>query len=292
MRRFGLLSLAATAILTFVGFGAVGTASARTDAARHSSSSKKPVKIVLLGDSTAFSLGWSLAATALGSKYHYTLADRGDLGCGVVNGPTVNVMGRVLSVNSECSGANPAPGAPANEQPWPTQWQSAISKFHPNVVVLLAGRWEVVDRIYNGAWTNILNPTFADYVKQQLEFASNLVTASGANMVFLTAACISEPPQPDGAPWPEDDPARLAVYNQLVRQVAAEHPTTDSVVDLSSIVCPGGKFTPTYKGVTIRKSDGVHFTEQAGLVLAAALMPPIVASGRSQMARVAKHRHH
>jgi hypothetical protein len=291
MRRFGMLSLAATAMLTFVLVGAIGPAGAHTGAARRSSPSKKPVKIVILGDSTAFSLGWGLAATALGSKYHYTLADRGDLGCGIVNGPTVNVMGRVLSVNSECSGASASPGTPADEQPWPVQWKAAISKIHPNVVVLLAGRWEVVDRIYNGMWTNILSPTFANYVKGQLEFASNLVTSSGANMVFLTAPCISETSQSNGVAWPEDDPARLAAYNGLVRQVAAEHPTTDSVVDLSSVVCPGGTFSSTYKGVTIRKSDGVHFTEQAGLVLASALMPQIVSLGRSQMTRIAKSKH-
>jgi hypothetical protein len=84
---------------------------------------------------------------------------------------------------------------------------------------------------------------------------------------------------------------RLAIYNELVRQVAVEHPTTDSVADLNAVVCPGGKSTPTYKGVTIRKPDGVHFTEQAGLVLAAALMPQIVAAGRAQMTRVAKSPH-
>ena len=100
--------------------------------------------------------------------------------------------------------------------------------------------WEDVDREYNGAWTNILDPTFAAYVKQQLEFASNLVTATGANMVFMTGACTSEGLQANGQPWPEDDPARRAVYNGLVRQVAAEYPTTDSVDDLDAVVCPGG----------------------------------------------------
>jgi hypothetical protein len=289
MRRLGLVALGATILLSTT-IGSIEVASGHTRPAHRSD--KPRVKMVLLGDSTAFSLGWSLAAKALGSKYDYTLRDEGDLGCGVVNGPTVEVMGRVSPVNPECSGATPAPGTPLDKQPWPVQWQSAISKAHPNVVVLLAGRWEVVDRMYDGAWTNILNPAFAGYVKQQLEFASNLVTATGANMVLLTAPCIDESPQPNGAPWPEDDPARLAIYNELVRQVAAEHPTTDSVVDLHAVVCPGGKFTPTYKGVTIRKTDGVHFTEQAGLVLAAALMPQIVATGRVQMTRVAKSTHH
>jgi hypothetical protein len=102
--------------------------------------------------------------------------------------------------------------------------------------------------------------------------------------VFLTAPCTREGEQPDGAPWPEDSPARLAIYNKLVREVAAEHPTTDSAVDLFGAACPGGKFALTVDGVTIRRSDGVHFTIAGGKYLASKLMPGIVAAGRAQMA--------
>jgi hypothetical protein len=100
----------------------------------------------------------------------------------------------------------------------------------------------------------------------------------------LTAPCTNEGEQPDGAPWPEDSSARLAVYNKLVRQVAAEHPATDSVVDLHAAACPGNKYSATVRGVTIRRSDGVHFTDEGGVALAPYLMPAIVAAGRAQMA--------
>jgi hypothetical protein len=158
------------------------------------------------------------------------------------------------------------------------------------VVVLLAGRWEEVDREYQGKWTDILQPAFAAYVKHQLEFASTLLTSKGANLVFLTAPCDDEGEQLDGAPWPEDQPARRAAYNRMIREVAAQHPKTDSVLDLSAVVCPGGHFTPTYKGVTIRRPDGVHFTNPAGPVLAPVLMPTIVAAGRASAARAASLR--
>ncbi len=103
-------------------------------------------------------------------------------------------------------------------------------------------------------------------------------------MVFFTAPCTDEGEQPDGAPWPEDNPARLAVYNRLVREVAAAHPKTDSVVDLYGAVCPHHTFTSTIDGVVVRRTDGVHFTNAAGTALAPKLMPPIVAAGRAQMA--------
>ena len=158
-----------------------------------------------------------------------------------------------------------------------------MSVNRPNVVAFLAGRWEVVNREYRGKWTNILNPTFAAYVKHQLELASNLVNANGVHMVFLTAPCTDEGEQPDGAPWPEENPARLAVYNKLVREVAAEHPLTDSVADLNAAACPGGHYSATKGGVTIRTvDDGIHFTPAGGVLLAPYVMPEIVASGRAQ----------
>jgi peptidoglycan/LPS O-acetylase OafA/YrhL len=244
-----------------------------------------PVRVLLLGDSIALTLGFGMASSDLQSKYNYVLSDDGILGCGVVMGPEVELMGVRAQTPSACNGSSVTPGEVLKDQPWPYQWLNAMAVTHPNVVVLLAGRWEVVNREYNGQWTNILNPTFAAYVKHQLELTSALVTASGANMVFLTAPCTDEGEAPDGAPWPEDDPARITEYNKLVRQVAQEHPSTDSVVDLFAATCPGGKFSTDIDGKAVRRSDGVHFTPDGGDILGPKLMPAIVASGRAQMTR-------
>ena len=243
-----------------------------------------PVRVLLFGDSVALTLGLGLGEHNVQSKYGYVLSDKGILGCGVVDGPEVELMGARDITPSACNGTPFTPGEPAANQPWQDQWLDAINEVKPNVVVLLAGRWEVVDREYNGTWTNILNPTYAAYVKSQLNAASQLVTTTGAHMVFLTAPCTDEGEQPDGAPWPEDSPARLADYNKLVRQVAAKHATTDSVVDLYGAACPDGKYTSTVDGHVIRETDGVHFTAAGGQVLAPKLMPAIVAAGRAQMA--------
>ncbi len=241
-----------------------------------------PVRVLLFGDSVALTLGIGLALPAEQDKYGYILSDKGILGCGVVNGPAVELMGAHDATPPACNGSSFLAGETPDMQPWPFQWQAAINDVKPNVVVLLAGRWEVVDRQYQGNWTNILSPTFAAYVKKQLEVASNLVTASGARMVFLTAPCTRSGEQPDGAPWPEDNPARLAVFNRLVREVVAAHPLTDSVVDLNAAACPRGKYATSVDGVVIRRDDGVHFTDAGGAFLAGRLMPPIVAAGRAQ----------
>jgi peptidoglycan/LPS O-acetylase OafA/YrhL len=246
-----------------------------------------PVRVLLMGDSVALTLGEGLADPTQQSRLGYVLSDQGILGCGVVMGPEVELMGERDQTPPACDGSTFKPGTTLHLQPWPYQWLNAMAVTRPNVVVLLAGRWEVVDREYEGKWTNILHPAFAAYVKHQLELTSDLVTASGSHMVYLTAPCTDEGEQPDGSPWPEDNPARLAVYNRLVREVAAEHPKTDSVVDLNAAVCPGGHYSSKVNGVTVRRSDGVHFTVPGGVYLAHVLMPAIVASGRAQAAAAA-----
>ena len=246
-----------------------------------------PVRVLLFGDSVALTLGLGLGVPAVQKKYDFVLSDKGILGCGVVNGPEVELLGARGSTPPACNGSPLVAGSPSDSQPWPYQWLATLSEVRPNVAVLLAGRWEVVDREYQGKWTNILNPAFAAYVKTQLSAASTLVSATGAHMVFLTAPCTDEGEQTDGAPWPEDDPARLAIYNRLVREVAAEHPLTDSVVDLFGAACPQGNYTSTLRGVAIRGADGVHFSDAGGTVLAPALMPGIIAAGRAQMADAA-----
>jgi hypothetical protein len=272
---------AAVAGIPVAGVGTVGP-STTTTTVPGTPPTAGPVRVLLFGDSVALTLGLGLADQSDQAKYGYVLSDKGILGCGVVDGPEVEVLGALDSTPAACDGSTFYPGENETDQPWPYEWLSAMGEVKPNVVVLLAGRWEVVDRMYQGQMTNILNPVFAAYVKQQLDAASQLVTATGSRMVFLTAPCTNEGEQPDGAPWPEDSTQRLDVFNQLVRQVAAEHPQTDSVVDLDAATCPGGRYTTKIGGITVRRADGVHFTIEGGQYLAPKIMPPIVAAGRAQ----------
>jgi hypothetical protein len=167
-------------------------------------------------------------------------------------------------------------------------WNDWIRQFQPNVVVLLAGGGEVIDRLYRGKMTNILSPAFAAYVKSQLEKAVQIATEQGALMVFMTKPCQDSGEQPDGAPWPEDSSARQNAYNDLLREVAAQHPGQVYMQDLNSYVCPGGKYTADLNGIPIRTSDGVHFDVQpstGGTYLAPAILPFWVELGHLQEAQ-------
>jgi len=152
--------------------------------------------------------------------------------------------------------------------------------------MILAGRWEVMDREIGGHWTHIGEPDFDAVLRQSLEQAVQVATSRGADVVMLTAPCFDSGEQPNGLGWPEDSASRLAVYNDMVRSVAAEYPATVRVENFEAMVCPGGVYTTTLDGVQLRDGDGVHIvpTPAAGQWLATRILPEVVRVGRLQMA--------
>ena len=243
-----------------------------------------PVRVLVVGDSVAFAVAQGLAYSE--PAYRIQQVDEGVFGCGIALGSTTwsDLGGQVVmaSLQWPCH-THPSHG----EVPWPQAWPTWLRQVKPNVVVLLAGRWEVVDRTLKGRRTNILDPAFASYVKHMLEKAVRIGTASGAHMVMMTAPCFDEGEQLDGSPFPEDDPRRLAAYNRLVRQVAAEFPASVTLQDLDAMVCPGGRFRPDLHGVPLRSPDGVHFASGPGVgadALASQILPLWVQLGHAQEA--------
>jgi peptidoglycan/LPS O-acetylase OafA/YrhL len=252
------------------------------------------LRVLVIGDSTALTLGIALAGDA--ATYGVTERDEAILGCGVTDGRLVAAAGTVVRVARPCS-SNPAPaGTPQLEstptpygvtavtpdaEHWTAWYRHWVSVVRPDVVVLLAGRWEVVTRTFRGHWTNILNPSFAAYVRRQLRRTVRLATAGGAHVVLMTAPCYDNGEQPDGQPWPTDAHSRVAVYNRLVRSVAAADPTQATVFDLDGLVCPGGQFQRTLHGIPIRMADGIHFTPAGGPVLGPAIWPAVVRAAQT-----------
>jgi peptidoglycan/LPS O-acetylase OafA/YrhL len=232
-----------------------------------------PVKLLLVGDSTAATLGIGLSAYQ--RDYDIKMKNSGILGCGVTNGSEYELQGTVGQMESHCSGA---PGA----ESWTQVWRSDLATFHPNVVMILAGRWEVVNRTYRGQWTNITQPRYAAYVERQLRSAVTLAGSRGAQVILLTAPCYDTGEQPDGQPWPEDSPQRLAKYNSVVREVGSTEPNT-TVVNFEAMACPAGHYQTYIDGVDDRY-DGVHFTLGGGVVFESALFPLVAKLGREQMA--------
>jgi lysophospholipase L1-like esterase len=233
---------------------------------------------MMFGDSTALTLAIGLSEHQ--SWYDITEYDQGILGCGVTDSLEFQLKGVDAPMATQCNGDT------ADKQ-WPQIWKYQVDTRHPNVVMILAGRWEIANRTYHGTWTNIENPVYAAYVKRQLTMATLLAGSNGAKVALLTAPCFDSGEQADGQPWPEDSPKRLAIYNRIVRQVGASIPGT-TVITFNAMACPGGHYEEYLDGQQVRLSDGVHFTFGGGNVFAPKIWAIVAGLGRQQMAEMAK----
>ena len=239
-----------------------------------------PVKVTILGDSVAWRMGFAMLASQPQDTYDVNIDNGAILGCGVLRSTQYEDHGVNYDTVPACNMSTP----PASQ--WPALWRGDLDQFHPNVVVVLAGRWEVHDRLIGRQWLHIGEPAFDADLKQSLEEAVQVGTSTGALMVLMTSPCFDSGEQGNGQPWPEDSLVRLNQYNAIVREVAAEHPSTVQVDDLGGQLCPGGVFTTDFNGVQVRDGDGVHIapTPAAGQWLDVHVLPDVVKIGRLQIA--------
>jgi peptidoglycan/LPS O-acetylase OafA/YrhL len=220
-----------------------------------------PYRVLLLGDSEASFLGFGLGPAS--GTYNVAYAGDGVLGCGLLQGETTlhNVVdpGTVGTRGGQV------------EVPCATQsarWTADLNAFHPDVVVLADGEYEVRNRLINGHWTHIGQPGFDSAELQAMRSAVAVLRSTGARVVLLTAVYYQQPEQADGSAWPEDDPPRVDRYNALLRQVAAEAGSGVTVEDLNAHLDPGGHYAQYIDGVNVRYADGIH-VDAAGAKLVA-----------------------
>jgi peptidoglycan/LPS O-acetylase OafA/YrhL len=221
-------------------------------------------RVLIVGDSLALTVAVGMAKYA--SAYNIDLGGRSHTGCGVATAVPLLDHGVV--------------GDPFGNCPtWPTWWADDVAELHPQVVGLVTGFWEVVDRRYQGRVQHLGDPAFDAYEAAQLEHAVTILSAGGARVALFTSPYFRTGEQPNGDPWPQDDPARVDRLNQLIERVAAHHPGVVSVVPLNRFLDPAGHFTWTLDGQVARQGDGVHTTLAGGTYLAPRVLPLLAALG-------------
>jgi hypothetical protein len=212
------------------------------------------IRILLVGDSTALTLGLTLSYASEESKYGADVIDVGTEGCGVAEGAVVQINGTNSATAPACNSKSPI------SDQWPALLEGNLTRFRPHVVVLLAGYWETVNRTDQaGQISNITEPSYAHYVEDQLQRFVNIAVSAGSRVVLMTAPYYDAGELPDGQSPPQDDPVRVNDYNDLIGDVARHNSHTVAVVGLNKIVSPEGRFTSTIGNIVVRAPDGVHF---------------------------------
>jgi SGNH domain (fused to AT3 domains) len=222
----------------------------------------RPVRLLILGDSIALTLGMGLSVRSQ-SRYGVAISDHGSLGCDLEPALQVFIAGSAGPATQGCA-------------LWRGLWPFMVAQDQPQVVALGVGRWEVADHLLNGQWVHIGEPVWDQHLTADLQSAVAIFHSVGARVVLFTMPYVDpRDRQPDGMPWSEDAPARAQAYNALVRQVARDDPREVSVIDLNRMLSRNGVYTASLHGVGVRWPDGVHISAAGGQLLQREILPVI-----------------
>jgi peptidoglycan/LPS O-acetylase OafA/YrhL len=226
------------------------------------------VKMLIVGDSTAFSLSFYCPSAVVS----YNLRDRrcspdlsrrpaperfavlsdAPLGCSISSGDIpADAQARSRGAARLC----------VTEF---ARWNSDLVRFNPDVTMMLFGAWEIYNIVVDGKTLAVGTPAFNQEKLKQLDHAFRILTANGAPLIVLTSPCLKlvHPISPADSPeiaetW------RIDNYNSVLRQFAASHPKRVILLDLHGLTCPTGSFTGKINGIPYT-DDGIHFTQTGG----------------------------
>jgi len=221
-----------------------------------------PLRLLVVGDSIALTLGMGLAVDAR-SRYGVEVSDHATVGCDLDPGMSVFMGGAMTQATQGCA-------------QWRALWPFLAAAERPQVVALGLGRWETADHLLDGSWVHVGEPLWDVHLAWDLLSAVSILHSFGARVVLFTMPYVDpNNRQPDGAPWSENEPARARAYNAVVEKVARADGAFVSVIDLNRMLSPRGAYTASLDGVDVRTSDGIHITVAGGELLRRQILPAV-----------------
>ncbi len=202
-------------------------------------------RIAVFGDSTAM-------LTAFGLRSYLVASGRADfaggwtqLGCGISRFGDRRDVSDEGPVSDECNH-------------WDSHWTEQLKTGQPNVAVIQVGPWEVVDRRLPGdrVWRSLGDPHYDDYLLGEMLHAVDVLSADGAQVMWLTLPPLGAPPGEDPLKFrgPGADPRRAERFNDLLRQLPALRPNRVRVIELADWLESTGEDERL-------RPDGVHFSD-------------------------------
>ncbi|HEX3794856.1 MAG TPA: hypothetical protein VHV57_10190 [Acidimicrobiales bacterium] len=262
-------TLAAVAALCTVlaGSGGAGAATAPgLSRAEHAALAKKgafgahPVRLLLLGDSIALTIGFGLSVDSQ-SSYGVSISNHSTLGCDL--DPTVSII----------TSGQVGPATPGCVL-WRALWPFLTAYVHPQVVALGLGRWEISDHFFDGQWVHIGQPVWDAHLTDDLLGAVKIFQTFHAKVILFTMPYIDPSDrQANGQPFPENTDQRVNAYNALVERVAAHDPGEITAVDVNHLLDPKNVYTSRVDGVATRWTDGIHISRAGGVFLRSGILP-------------------
>jgi peptidoglycan/LPS O-acetylase OafA/YrhL len=212
-----------------------------------------PIRVLLVGDSEASFLGFGLGPDS--ARYGVDFQGDGVFGCGLLTG-TTQFHGIYVNGHVGKRGGHVLVSCDVQL----ARWKADVAAYHPDVVMLADGEYEVRNQRIGTKWLHIGGSVFDRRETKALTDATRVLGSTGATVILLNAPYYKQREQSNGLPWPEDDPNRVNRYNALLHLVAARSPLNLVVADVNTKLDPSGRFTTDIDGQAVRFADGIHVT--------------------------------
>jgi len=203
-----------------------------------------PKRVLLIGDSLAFTLGVPWLGNE--ERYGIQLTDAAILGCAFTTQGELNVAGTWERQSAGCPNAL-------------DQWAKEERALHPQAAVVEFGYRDQFDWRIDGKVVHLGQPGFDAYVQKQIDRMVQVLGAGGTKILFLSVPYSHPPDLPNGSAAPAASPARHTLINEMLEAAARRHPKTVQVLDIDPTISPGNHYDASVNGQLCR-FDGVHFT--------------------------------
>ena len=207
----------------------------------------RPLRVLVTGDSVAWSLGISLGDKA---TVPVEVDGRGIIGCGLMPASATWIAGD----------RRPAVYADTCENQ--AEAERLGLEGQPDVAMLWTGAWEIYDHEYNGQTYRVGTKRFATLLEGLLQERVDRYRSAGVVTVLPLLTCFG--PSAFYLGTERQDPERLAWVNERLTAVAQRNPGWVRMIDPNPVLCnPDGTFRETMpNGLGIRV-DGAHFDDNS-----------------------------
>ncbi len=219
----------------------------------------RPVRILVVGDSTAEASGAGLVQWAAANpQYAQVVVDAGP-GCGLVLGGYLELINSERNVDAEC-------GLYVR-----TLVPDKVAELHPDVVVVMSTMWDLLSRRLSVDGL-VLPPTDAaveEAITASLgDFTDSLFAAGAPRVVWLKAPAPLASLQ--GTEQVQAEPGRQSALRRAIESVGFSRPWVH-VVDFAAWVA-----TQPLGSDHSARADGVHWSSDASLLIATEYLGPLI----------------
>ncbi|HLN06387.1 MAG TPA: SGNH hydrolase domain-containing protein [Acidimicrobiales bacterium] len=219
-----------------------------------------PKRVLLIGDSLAFTLGMGLLETE--QQYGIELSVAPLLGCGFGDNGELGAPGGFVHNYEEC----------ATEL---ASWTKDEARSHPQAIMVEMGWRDSFNWLVNGQIVHLGQADYDAYVEQQMQLlVRELGQKAHVPILFLTVPWAHPAPYPGGVPFPAATPQRHTLINQLLWATSRTFvPGQVRVLNIDRWISPGNRFHAVVDGQQCRFSDNLHLMPFCAELLAPHLLP-------------------